>query len=105
MSSVPGMPLIAAANPAADPDKTEYVWKTTLGSFLSWGSDSGFKVIDLGAVYTGNESLIYLSPPMDAEIPTEGIEVTVEVRDTDTHDLIGQTSIFIDYSDNYFTIR
>jgi hypothetical protein len=105
MSSVPGLPLIVTAEPAADPNQIEYVWKTTAGSFLSWGSDSGFKVVDLGADFTGSESLVYLSPPIDTEIPAEGIKVTVEVINTDTHELIGQASVFIDFSDNYFTIR
>lgn len=105
MSSVPGFPLQATADPASDPSNTEYIWKTSVGSFLSWGQGTDYKVTDLGAEYISDESLIYLSPPIDSEIPAEGIQVTVEIRKKDSHDLIGQGSVFIDYSDNYFIIR
>lgn len=85
--------------------RLQYIWKTAAGSFLSWNSNTDFKVVDMGYEYTGSEDFVYLAPPIESEMPDEGNQVTVEIRKKDSHDLIGQATVFVDYSDDYFTIR
>ncbi len=104
MSSVPGLPLTVTVLPEAA-EKYSFVWQTSEGEFLSWNeTPDDFQVKNLGSSCTIDFATVYWSPLSADDTMAAGAEITLEVRDSETGSLIGQTAIVIEGDGLYYSI-
>jgi len=95
MSSTIGIRLVAANTSGILPSGALFTWHTTFGTFYHWGPPD-FKVVELGAPYTGDQEPVYwsyFSEPV--EKGRQPVTIALGVWDPATGSVLGNASLRI----------
>ncbi|MDD1661246.1 MAG: hypothetical protein LUQ49_02150 [Methanomicrobiales archaeon] len=95
MSSTIGIRLTPVNTSGIIPLGALFTWETTFGSFYHWGPPD-FKVVELGALYTGDQEPVYWSYFSEhGEKERKPVTITLTVQEPATGKVIANASLRI----------
>ena len=99
MSSTIGIRLTPVNTSGIIPPGALFTWETTYGTFSHWGPP-GFRVIELGTPYTGDDEPVYWSYfPGHGGKEQRPVTITLTVREPGPGAVLGNATLHVGWED------